>query len=58
MLLVCLMVLGCNSERLKLIPHFWVPAVIACCLDLILEADVVEIKDLKLLLFLCLLVCV
>jgi hypothetical protein len=35
MLLVCLMVLGLNSESLRFVPHFWVLALVARCLDLI-----------------------
>jgi hypothetical protein len=35
MLLVSLIVLDWNSESLKLVPHFWVPALVARCLDLI-----------------------
>jgi hypothetical protein len=35
MFLVCLMVLDWNSESLKLIPHFWVLALVAHYLDLI-----------------------
>jgi hypothetical protein len=34
MLLVCLMVLGWNSESSRLIPHCWVSALVAWCLDL------------------------
>jgi hypothetical protein len=35
MLLVCLMVLGWNTESSMLVPHFWVLALVARCLDLI-----------------------
>jgi hypothetical protein len=35
MLLVFLMVLGWNSESLKLVPHFWLLAQVARCLNLI-----------------------
>jgi hypothetical protein len=34
-LLVCLIVPGWNSESSKLVPHFWVPALVVRCLDLI-----------------------
>jgi hypothetical protein len=34
MLLVCLIVLGWNSESSKLVPNFWVLALVARCLDL------------------------
>jgi predicted nuclease with TOPRIM domain len=46
MLLVCLTVPGWNSESSKLIPHFWVLALVVV-LRFDLEAAVVEIKDLK-----------
>jgi hypothetical protein len=35
MLLVCLIVLGWNLESSKLVPHFSVLTLVACCLDLI-----------------------
>jgi hypothetical protein len=47
MLLDCLTVPGWNSESSKLIPHFWVPVLVAPMLRSNLEATAVEIKDLK-----------
>jgi hypothetical protein len=47
MLLDCLTVPGWNSESSKLIPHFWVHVLVALMLRSNLEANAVEIKDLK-----------
>jgi hypothetical protein len=47
MLLVYLMVLGWNSESLRLVPHFWLLALVAPLLRSDLEATAIEIKDLK-----------
>jgi hypothetical protein len=35
MLLVCLIVVDWNSESSKLVPHYWVHALVVRCLDLI-----------------------
>jgi hypothetical protein len=46
-LLVCLIVPGWNSESSKLVPHFWVPALVVRCLDLIWRLLLLTLKILS-----------
>jgi hypothetical protein len=46
-LLVCLIVPGWNSESSKLVLHFWVPALVVRCLDLIWRLLLLTLKILS-----------